>query len=52
MTELNDHLKLLFARAARLHCRGCGDPIRRDSPRSIFEDLLERFGAEEPPRGW
>ena len=26
MTELNDHLKLLFARAAVLHCRGCGEP--------------------------
>ena len=26
MTELNDHLKLLFARAARLFCRGCGAP--------------------------
>ena len=26
MTELNDHLKLLFARAAVLHCRGCGAP--------------------------
>ena len=24
MTELNDHLKLLFARAAVLHCHGCG----------------------------
>jgi len=24
MTELNDHLKLLFARAARLFCQGCG----------------------------
>ena len=24
MTELNDHLKLLFARAAQLFCRGCG----------------------------
>src|SRR5687767_4197661 len=23
MTELNAHLKLLFARAAKLHCRGC-----------------------------
>ena len=29
MTELNDHLKLLFARAAVLHCRGCGAPARR-----------------------
>ena len=47
MTELNDHLKLLFARAARLYCRGCGDPVRRDSPQSIFDDLLARLGAGE-----
>jgi excinuclease ABC subunit A len=39
MTELNDHLKLLFARAARLHCRGCGKPVRKDSPQSIYESL-------------
>jgi len=39
MTELNDHLKLLYARAATLHCRGCGKPVRRDTPQSIFEAL-------------
>ena len=39
MTELNDHLKLLFARAAQLHCRQCGKPVRRDSAGSIFEAL-------------
>jgi excinuclease ABC subunit A len=39
MTELNDHLKLLYARGARLHCRGCGKPVRRDSPDSILRDL-------------
>src|SRR6187551_3594827 len=27
MTELNDHLKLLYARAGLLHCRGCGGPV-------------------------
>ena len=27
MTELADHFKLLYARAARLHCRGCGKPV-------------------------
>src|SRR5216684_2767073 len=41
MTELNDHLKLLFARAARLHCRGCGKPVVRDTPQSIYEFLLQ-----------
>jgi excinuclease ABC subunit A len=39
MTELNDHLKLLFARAARLFCRGCGREVRRDTPQSLWEDL-------------
>ncbi|HMI74706.1 MAG TPA: hypothetical protein VK495_08355, partial [Steroidobacteraceae bacterium] len=39
MTELNDHLKLLFARAAVLHCRSCGRPVRRDTPASIQEHL-------------
>ena len=42
MTELNDHLKLLFARAASLHCRGCGRAVRRDTPESIYRALLER----------
>src|SRR5438093_9805955 len=42
MTELNDHLKLLFARAGRLFCRGCGRPVRRDTPASIFSSLLEK----------
>ena len=41
MTELNDHLKLLFARAAVLHCRGCGAPVRRDSPRSIMSAIRD-----------
>ena len=39
MTELNDHLKLLFARAAVLHCRGCGKPVLRDTPATIQEQL-------------
>jgi excinuclease ABC subunit A len=42
MTELNDHLKLLFARAARLYCRGCGREVRRDTPEGIVQELLSR----------
>jgi len=42
MTELNDHLKLLFARAAKLHCRGCGNPVVRDTPQSIYNTLSGR----------
>src|SRR5213076_2409852 len=42
MTELNDHLKLLFARAAKLHCRGCGKPVVRDTPQSVYQVLAQR----------
>ncbi|HEX2198473.1 MAG TPA: excinuclease ABC subunit UvrA, partial [Burkholderiales bacterium] len=45
MTELNDHLKLLFARGARLHCRGCGKPVVRDTPSSIYESLKDKGEA-------
>ena len=50
MTELNDHLKLLFARAAQLHCQRCGKPVRSDTPESIYADLRERCRGSEEPR--
>ncbi len=50
MTELNDHLKLLFARAATLSCRCCGAPVRRDTPESILADLTHRAAASGDPR--
>ena len=50
MTELNDHVKLLFARAAGLHCRGCGEKVVRDSPESIHAALAERASAAGDPR--
>jgi excinuclease ABC subunit A len=42
MTELNDHLKLLYARAATLHCAGCGQQVRRDTPDTIADDVAAR----------
>ena len=50
MTELADYFKLLYARAARLHCRGCGRPVRRDTPASIAADLAGRAAAANDPR--
>lgn len=46
MTELNDHLKLLFARAAQLYCRGCGQLVERDTPESIVTKLVVRAADE------
>ncbi|HMZ84251.1 MAG TPA: excinuclease ABC subunit UvrA [Rhodocyclaceae bacterium] len=50
MTELNDHLKLLYARAGHLHCRACGQPVRRDTPQSISDDLVARAAQVGDPR--
>src|SRR5262244_3879421 len=50
MTELNDHLKLLFARAAQLYCRSCGKPVRRDTAQTIYADLKSRAASASDPR--
>src|SRR5215468_12234858 len=42
MTELHDHLKLLFAKIGVLHCRQCGEPVRRATAESAAAELLER----------
>src|SRR6187551_3979107 len=45
MTELNDHLKLLYARVGKLHCRSCGEPVRRDTTASILAELHDAAAA-------
>ncbi|HMN45536.1 MAG TPA: excinuclease ABC subunit UvrA [Povalibacter sp.] len=46
MTELNDHLKLLYARAAQLYCRGCGKHVKRDSAETIRQEIASRVAAQ------
>src|SRR5437868_11768764 len=46
MTELNDHVKLLYARAAQLFCRCCGAPVKRDSTDSICEEIALRLTSQ------
>jgi len=48
MTELNDHLKLLYARAAELFDRKTAQPVRHDSPETIYGDLAARTAADDP----
>ncbi|MES2562245.1 MAG: excinuclease ABC subunit UvrA, partial [Pseudomonadota bacterium] len=50
MTELNDHLKLLYARGAQLYCLGCGACVRRDSADSIAHAIDERARDADDPR--
>ena len=47
MTELCDHVKLLYARAATLYCRGCGKPVRRDNADTIWQTLTQQASRQE-----
>ena len=49
MTELNDHLKLLFARAAQLFDRQTAQPVRHDSPGAF---TLKSSSAPQTIRAW
>ena len=46
MTELNDHLKLLFARAGSLFDRTTAQLVRHDTPETIYAELQQRAGSE------
>ena len=50
MTELNDHLKLLYARAAQLFDKQTALPVRYDTPETIYADLAQRAAAAGDPR--
>lgn len=40
ITEVYDYLRLLFARAGRPHCPTCGEPVGRQTPQQIVDQLL------------
>jgi excinuclease ABC subunit A len=42
MTEICDHMKVLWPHLAQLHCRNCGQPVRKDSPQNIWQ-ALEKY---------
>ena len=50
MTEINDHLKLLLARTARLHCRCCGQAVQRDSAADVVDSVVKRATEAGDPR--
>ena len=50
MTELNDHLKLLFARAAHLFDQQTTLPVQHDTNETIFTALQQRCANAGDPR--
>ena len=50
MTELNDHLKLLFSRAGHLFDKFSAQAVQHDSPESIYAEMLRRAAQAGDPR--
>ena len=50
MTELNDHLKLLFARAGQLFDKDTAQRVTHDTPESVYNELLTRTAAHPEVR--
>ena len=48
MTELNDHLKLLFARSAQLFDKQTGLAVRHDDTESIYAEIVARANNGDP----
>jgi excinuclease ABC subunit A len=42
MTELSDYMKVLWPHLSQLYCRQCGQPVRKDSPTTIWQDVIGR----------
>lgn len=42
ITEVYDHLRLLYARIGRPHCPECGEAVRRQTP----QDIVDRLTSE------
>jgi excinuclease ABC subunit A len=47
MTELNDYLKLLFARMSQLYCTDCGREVVCDSAQSIVHSLYKQLDKNQ-----
>ena len=47
ITEIHDYLRLLFARTGVAHCPECGEPIERQTPQQIVDQVLELEQGEK-----
>jgi excinuclease ABC subunit A len=48
MTELNDHIKLLYSRAGQLFDKATAQPVQHDTPETIYAELVRRSAAYTP----
>lgn len=47
LTEVHDHLRVLYARAGQAHCPQCGAGISQQSPQTIVDQILQLEGGRK-----
>lgn len=47
MTEICDHLKVLWPHLATLHCRKCRKPVEKEPPQKVWERVNAESGMRE-----
>jgi excinuclease ABC subunit A len=47
ISEIYDHLRLLFARIGKIVCPKCGKEVKRSHPPSIAGDLMDRYPGKK-----
>ena len=48
VTEINDYLRVLWARAGKVVCPGCSETVTRETPESVWRQIRKLFPAGEP----
>ncbi len=43
MTEIADYMKLLWPHISQLHCRQCGQLVRKDSPQQVWQTVNDEY---------
>ena len=46
-TEINDYLRVFFARVGQTFCARCGKQVAPDRPEAVAEDLIKKYAGEQ-----
>lgn len=47
LTEIDDYLRLLFAKLGDVTCRSCNDPLRPKTTEQIVDDMQTKFADQK-----
>ena len=47
LTEITDHLRVLFARAGIAHCPSCQEPVRSRTPEALAQEILRIYEGQK-----